>query len=159
MDDRLAPIPRSGLVLCALCRYRHKAHWTGAKERLNRETLNNSHGFGDIEYAKEELRAELASVFLMAERCIPHDPDSHAAYLGSWLNTLRDDKHEIFRAARDAHKAADLLIALEHHKSLDQALAHIRNPKSSMEQNAAVSEAHHRDSAMVLGKPAMEMEL
>ena len=34
-------------------------------------------------YAKEELRAELASVFLMAERGIPHNPDSHAAYLGS----------------------------------------------------------------------------
>jgi antirestriction protein ArdC len=104
------------------------AHWTGAPERLNRETLNNSHGFGDIEYAKEELRAELASVFLMAERGIPHNYDGHAAYLGSWLTALREDKHEIFRAARDAHKAADLLIALELHKSIDQALAHVNKP-------------------------------
>ena len=61
----------------------------------------------------------------MAERGIPHNPDSHAAYLGSWLHSLRNDKNEIFRAARDAHKAADLLIAREFHKSIDQALAHV----------------------------------
>ena len=61
--------------------------------------------------ASFDVRAELASVFLMAERGIPHNPDSHAAYLGSWLKILRDDKHEIFRAARDAHRAADLLLA------------------------------------------------
>src|SRR5213083_205964 len=122
---------RRGIIraaaLCALCRFRHNAHWTGARERLNRETLNESYRFGDLNYAKEELRAELASVFLMAERGIPHNPDSHAAYLGSWLQVLRDDKHEIFRAARDAHRAADLLLALELHKSLDQALAHVTN--------------------------------
>jgi antirestriction protein ArdC len=134
-------------------------HWTGAPQRLNRDTLNNSHGFGDIEYAKEELRAELASVFLMAERGIPHNPDSHAAYLGSWLKSLRDDKHEIFRAARDAHKAADLLIALEHHKSLDQALAHINNPHSSTEQQPAGAEINAHVSRMEFNKPGIEMEL
>src|SRR5213593_4901856 len=65
------------------------AHWTGARERLNRETLTESYRFGDLNYAKEELRAELASVFLMAERGIPHNPDSHTAYLGSWLQKWR----------------------------------------------------------------------
>jgi antirestriction protein ArdC len=104
------------------------AHWSGAENRLNRGTLNESYRFGDPAYAKEELRAELASVFLMAERGIPHNPESHAAYLSSWLKALRDDKHEIFRAARDAHRATDLLIALEHNKSLEQALAHINKP-------------------------------
>src|SRR5213593_2068211 len=102
-------------------------HWTGTPQRLNRETLNESYRFGDLNYAKEELRAELASVFLMAERGIPHNPDSHAAYVGSWLQALREDRHEIFRATRDAHRAADLLLALELHKSLDQALAHVTN--------------------------------
>ena len=62
---------------------------TGARQRLNRETLNESYRFGDLNYAKEELRAELASVFLMAERGIPHNPDSHAAYLGAWLQKWR----------------------------------------------------------------------
>jgi hypothetical protein len=61
----------------------------------------------------------------MAERGIQHNPDRHAAYLGSWINAMKQDKHEIFRAARDAHRAADFLIALEHYKSIDQALAHV----------------------------------
>jgi len=123
---------RRGIIavpaLCALCRYRHKAHWTGHPQPLNRETLNESYRFGDPNYGKEELRAELASAFLMAERGIPHNPDSHASYLDAWLKILREDKHEIFRAARDAHRAADLLLALELHKSHDQALAYLAQP-------------------------------
>ncbi len=101
------------------------AHATGHPRRLNRETLNESYHFGDLNYAKEELRAELASVFLMVERGIPHNSERHAAYVGSWVDALRDDKHEIFRAGRDAHKAADLLLALEMENSIDAALASV----------------------------------
>jgi antirestriction protein ArdC len=99
------------------------AHWTGHPTRLNRQTLNESYRFGDATYAKEELRAELASVFLAAERGIPHDPEQHAAYVGSWINTLKQDKNEIFRAAHDASAATDFLLALERDRSVaDQAL-------------------------------------
>lgn len=99
------------------------AHWTGHPSRLNRATLNESYRFGDTNYAKEELRAELASVFLAAERGIPHDPEQHAAYVGSWIKMLREDKNEIFRAAHDASAASDFLIALERDRSIaDQSL-------------------------------------
>jgi antirestriction protein ArdC len=94
------------------------AHSSGHPSRLNRATLNESYRFGDISYAKEELRAELASVFLAAERGIPHDPEQHAAYVGSWIKTLKEDKHEIFRAAHDASRAADFLLALERERSI-----------------------------------------
>lgn len=97
------------------------AHWSGHPSRLNRPTLNESYSFGDANYAKEELRAELASIFLAAERGIPHNPEQHAAYVGAWIKALRDDKNEIFRAARDAHKAADFILDLERGKSLDGA--------------------------------------
>jgi antirestriction protein ArdC len=89
------------------------AHWSGAERRLNRKTLTASYRFGDQNYAKEELRAELASVFLAAERGIPHDPAQHAGYLDSWIKVLRADKNEIFGAAKDAHAAADYLLSLE----------------------------------------------
>src|SRR5579863_10170791 len=99
------------------------AHWTGHPSRLDRSTLNASYQFGDPNYAKEELRAELASVFLAAERGIPHDPEQHAAYVGSWIKTLREDKNEIFRAAHDASAATDFLLALERDRSVaDQVL-------------------------------------
>jgi antirestriction protein ArdC len=89
------------------------AHFSGHPSRLNRVTLTESYRFGDISYAKEELRAELASLFLAAERGIPHDPEQHAAYVSSWINVLRQDKNEIFRAAHDASGAADFLLAME----------------------------------------------
>lgn len=96
------------------------AHWSGHPSRLNRPTLNESYRFGDINYAKEELRAELASVFLAAERGIPHDPQQHAAYVGSWIKSLKEDKNEIFRAAHDASAAADFLLGLERDRSIAQ---------------------------------------
>jgi antirestriction protein ArdC len=98
------------------------AHWSGHPERLNRQTLTESYRFGDTNYAKEELRAELTSVFLAAERGIPHDTARHAAYVDSWIQTLKGDKNEIFRAARDANRAADFLLTLEREKSVAKAL-------------------------------------
>lgn len=99
------------------------AHATGHPSRLNRSTLNESYRFGDVNYAKEELRAELASVFVAAERGIPHNPEQHAAYVGSWIKMLREDKNEIFRAAHDASRASDFLLSLERDRSrADEAL-------------------------------------
>jgi hypothetical protein len=91
---------------------------------LDRSTLNASYQFGDPNYAKEELRAELASVFLAAERGIPHNPEQHAAYVESWIKALRQDKNEVFRAAHDASAATDYLLALERDRSIaDESLA------------------------------------
>ena len=96
------------------------AHWTGHPSRLDRSTLTDSYRFGDLNYAKEELRAELASVFLAAERGIPHDPEQHASYVNSWIGALKRDKNEIFGAAHDASKATDFLLALERDKSIGE---------------------------------------
>jgi antirestriction protein ArdC len=105
-------------------------HWTGHPNRLNRQTLNESYRFGDQNYATEELRAELASVFLGAERGIPHNPEQHAAYVGSWIQALQQDKNEIFRAAKDAHKAADFIIGLDKSKPAEKAQAQLRTETS-----------------------------
>ena len=96
------------------------AHWTGHPSRLDRSTLTESYRFGDANYAKEELRAELASVFLAAQRGIPHDPEQHASYVNSWIGALKRDKNEIFRAAHDASKATDFILALERDKSIGE---------------------------------------
>jgi hypothetical protein len=114
------------------------AHWTGHPDRLNRLTLNNSYRFGDQNYAREELRAELASLFLAAERGIPHDPTQHASYVNSWISALRNDKNEIFRAAQDASRATEFLLTLERDKSLAQSL--VESPQTTaatLEQETA----------------------
>ena len=90
-------------------------HWTGSDKRLNRETLTKSRGYNpqDEHYAREELIAEIGSMMLAAETGIPHDPGQHAAYVDSWLRSLRKDKNEIFRAASAASKAADYVLNID----------------------------------------------
>lgn len=86
-------------------------HWTGHTSRLNRDLHN---GFGSHDYAREELRAEIGQVMVCAELGIAvSDSDfaNNAAYLASWLEKLRSDRKEIFRAAADAQRIADYLLA------------------------------------------------
>ena len=111
------------------------AHWTGHPTRLHRSTLTEAYRFGDTNYAKEELRAELASVFLSAELGVPHDPTNHAAYVGSWIKALKDDKNEIFRAAHDASAAADLVLSLDKERTREQEAA-----KRAREETSTVGE-------------------
>jgi len=87
-------------------------HWTGNENRLNRDTLTKSRGYNpqDEHYAREELVAEIGSMMLAAETGIPHDPEQHAAYVASWLQALKKDKNEIFRAASAASKATDYVL-------------------------------------------------
>ena len=81
------------------------SHWTGAEHRLNRQFGV----WGTDDYAQEELRAELSNAFLCAELGVPMPVDNHAAYIGSWVKRLKQDRFEIFRAARDAGKIADFV--------------------------------------------------
>ena len=88
-------------------------HATGAEKRLNREGITGDHRFGSEGYAKEELRAEMFSMMMAAETGIPHDPQQHTAYVQSWAKVLKQDKNEIFRAAAEAGKAVDYVLAKE----------------------------------------------
>jgi antirestriction protein ArdC len=80
-------------------------HWTGHSSRLNRDMRSR---FGSAAYAMEELRAELASAFVASELGIPTDIPQHASYIADWIKPLKQDKREIFRAAADAQKIADM---------------------------------------------------
>jgi putative DNA primase/helicase len=90
-------------------------HWTGNEKRLNRETLTKSRGISaaDEHYSREELVAEIGSWLLALETGIPHDPSQHTAYIASWLEALKKDKNEIFRAASAAAKATDYVLKRE----------------------------------------------
>ncbi|MDR3631429.1 MAG: zincin-like metallopeptidase domain-containing protein [Desulfocapsaceae bacterium] len=91
-------------------------HWTGHESRLARDLV---HPFGSEGYAREELRAEIASLMLGDELGIGHDPGQHAAYVNSWIKALQDDPREIFRAAADAEKIQDYLLVLEKKQDLE----------------------------------------
>jgi antirestriction protein ArdC len=90
-------------------------HWTLHPKRLNRDlskTFPNESG--KHVYAREELVAEIGAAFLCANLGItPEVREDHAAYVGSWLQVLKNDKRAIFNAASKAQEAVDYLIGLQ----------------------------------------------
>lgn len=111
-------------------------HWTGHESRLDRDLV---HPFGSEGYAKEELRAEIASMILGDELGIGHDPEQHAAYVGSWIKALQDDPLEIFRAAADAEKIQNYVLGLEQKQVQEQTTAQTQtqneNPAAFLDSN------------------------
>jgi len=86
-------------------------HWSGHKSRLDRDMTGR---FGSQGYAKEELIAELGSVFLCADLGVEDQPQAnHAKYLNSWMQALKDDKKLIISAASKAKKAVKFLNDLQ----------------------------------------------
>lgn len=92
-------------------------HWTGHEQRLHRDL---AHPFGSEGYAREELRAEIASMILGAELGLGHDPGQHAAYVGSWIQVLQQDPLEIFRAAAEAEKIHHYVLSFEQQQTQRQ---------------------------------------
>jgi antirestriction protein ArdC len=84
-------------------------HWSGAAHRLAR-----TYGrFGTAEYAFEELIAELGAAFLCGHLGVSNEPrPDHAAYVGHWLQRLREDSRAILHAASAAEKAVTWLTEL-----------------------------------------------
>ena len=84
------------------------AHATGHESRLNRDIKNV---FGTIAYAKEELRAEIASTFLSADIGIFADRsiENHKGYIKSWIDILENQENELFKAIADAEKIVDYM--------------------------------------------------
>ncbi|HAU0965787.1 TPA: DUF1738 domain-containing protein [Legionella pneumophila] len=102
-------------------------HWSGHSSRLDRDL---SHPFGSDAYAKEELRAEIASMLLGSELGIGHDPSQHTAYIKSWIRVLENEPLEIFRASADAEKIVNHLCALEQTQDIQRAeLIEIKDDK------------------------------
>ncbi|BCH19534.1 ArdC family protein [Mesorhizobium sp. L-2-11] len=90
--------------------YLHEAaHATGSKHRLDRDFAKR---FTREALAVEELTAELAAAYILADLGLAHHPrPDHAAYVASWLKVLKDDARAIFTAASKAQAAADWMHA------------------------------------------------
>ena len=82
------------------------AHSTGKE-------LGRKFGITPSEYAREELVAELSSMFIKADLGIDFGGkhfENHSAYLESWAGMLKKDPNELYRASKEADKVTELLI-------------------------------------------------
>ena len=89
-------------------------HATGHPSRLNRDL---SGIFGSESYAREELRAEIASAFTaqalglqLSDSQLEYHLSQHIAYVQSWSETLQKNPEELFRAIKAAEAISDYLI-------------------------------------------------
>lgn len=125
-------------------------HWTGHPSRLDRDL---SHPFGSEGYAREELRAEIASLMLGERLDLGHDPGQHAAYVGSWIKALKEDPKEIFRAAADAERIAGYVMGFEQEQMKMQTVERQPVPEVAPEVLAVLQE---QDANAVEGYSPLE---
>lgn len=88
-------------------------HSTGHETRLNRDL---SGGFGSDKYAEEELRAEIASMFIEQDLEIETSEkhiENNSAYIQAWHDKIKEDPNILFRAIADAEKICKFVMAKE----------------------------------------------
>lgn len=87
--------------------FHEMTHSTGAESRLNRIKPAS---FGSREYSREELVAELTAALVSSQHGIEkHVKDDSAAYLKSWLDSLKEDPSFIKSALMDVKRASSII--------------------------------------------------
>ena len=119
-------------------------HWTGHPDRLDRDLSNP---FGSEGYAREELRAEIASMIIGSELGIGYDPVAHAGYVDHWVQILTDTPKEILYAAADAERISDYILTMEHKREI-----------SHTQEATAVKEQIPREERIYLAVPYEERD-
>ena len=86
-------------------------HSTGYKDRLNRDGISNLASFGNDEYSKEELVAEIGSAYLCGIAGIDNRTvKDNAAYIKGWLEVLKNDKKFLISAGSKSQKAVEYIL-------------------------------------------------
>ena len=95
-------------------------HSTGHPDRLNRKILNK---FGSEEYAIEELNAEIASTFIMADLGVDMEDeifDDHTNYIGSWIRVLKDDANVFSRHVLKQKRFQIFFLCVIWHRNIEK---------------------------------------
>ncbi|WP_031485742.1 zincin-like metallopeptidase domain-containing protein [Maridesulfovibrio frigidus] len=129
-------------------------HWTGHSSRMDRE----GGPFGSELYAKEELRAEIASWMISSELGLGHDPSQHLSYVDSWVKALEKDPYEIVRACQDADKIKNYTLELEQQHSIDKGMNISRPDREKLNKREAAMHGTPENGKTYLKVPFSEKE-
>ncbi len=120
-------------------------HASGKEGVLDR--LKPGQTFGSSEYAREELVAELTAAYLASRYGMEkHLKDDSAAYLKSWLGSLKESPDFLKSTLLDVKRASSFIgqridkIALDIEQGIDtaQAKGHTGKPKEQVEEKPTV---------------------
>lgn len=109
------------------------AHATGHETRLKRPLTEDKQSEA---YAIEELRAELASVFLQTDFGFHINGahfENHGAYLHAWLKAIEKDPTLLYSIASDAEKITDYIVKNTNAKSIIEAETATEEKKPTLE--------------------------
>lgn len=116
-------------------------HWTGHESRLDRDLTG---GFRSESYAREELRAEIASFMVSQRLGIGHDPSRHASYLNSWIKIVEEDPKAILKACSDAEKICEYLGVEKY----------VHEATQKVEKEAQVESVQEEEKVAAMGIPS-----
>jgi len=90
-------------------------HSTGHKYRLNRDD-GMAGFFGDENYSREELTAEIGTAFICALTGISNEKleENQQAYINNWISKLESDPKMVILASARAQKAVDYMRGITH---------------------------------------------
>ena len=90
-------------------------HSTGSVKRLHWPSLVDALRFGDTNYSKEELVAEMGAAMLAGLTGIEQlTIENSASYLQSWIKRMKSDPKLVISAAAQAQKAVDYILNRTH---------------------------------------------
>ena len=110
-------------------------HSTGHESRLGRQYGKK---FGDENYAREELIAELSTVFSSADLGVQVSEErmqDNSDYLKSWIKALNDDPNELFRVCAYADKATARIVGHYYEKYPEDSYEEIEEVKTAIKEN------------------------
>lgn len=132
-------------------------HWTGHRDRLDREGVSRFDGFGTPKYAFEELIAQMSSAFLCGQFGIDNQA-LDASYIQDWVSVLKKDKKAIVMASGQARTAVEYLNQLvEENRPAKPGPVVVAMPELA-DETAPVSEAISNPQPQKRRKPRLEGE-
>jgi antirestriction protein ArdC len=88
-------------------------HSTGHKDRLDRADITAG-AFGDANYSREELTAEIGTAFICTIAGIDNSTiENSQAYINNWIKALENDEKMIVLASGKAQKAVDYMMGIK----------------------------------------------
>lgn len=112
-----------------------RAHWISHDSKINKQ----ADGPNADNLVKEELRTNIASILISAELNLPYDPTVHAERLDAFMQIMKDEPTELFKAASDAQKIADFVLGLEPKIGLEQQVTESKSNPDKLEQGDVIN--------------------
>lgn len=128
------------------------SHWTGHSSRLNRPASSD---MKSETYAKEELVAEISSMFVSAETGISQTKEhfeNHAAYVDYWVKAVKEDPNALFKAVSQAQKASEEILKYERVREREQNQEQTLS-NSNPEQKPLITKQMIQDLKLIDGNP------